>query len=103
MQGQADDLGGGVFKKRLNDNRHRSIIIAKGGKYWIYTYLFAKKDRGNIDIDELAEFKKLAALYSRQTGYQLKAGQFKVKPFVVSLSNHERLNRPPFDKLRANG
>jgi hypothetical protein len=36
-------------------------------------------------------------------GYQLKAGQFKVKPFVVSLSNHERLNRPPFDKLRANG
>ena len=25
-------------------------------------------------------------------GYQLKAGQ--VKPFVVSLSNHERLNRP---------
>ena len=32
-------------------------------------------------------------------GYPLKAGQFKVKPFVVSLSNHER----PFDKLRANG
>jgi hypothetical protein len=67
MQGQADDLGGGVFKKRLNDNRHRSIIIAKGGKYWIYTYLFAKKDRSNIDTDELTEFKKLAALYGRQT------------------------------------
>ncbi|MDP3877510.1 MAG: type II toxin-antitoxin system RelE/ParE family toxin [Methylobacter sp.] len=67
MQGQADDLGGGVFKKRLNDNRHRSIIIAKGGQYWIYTYLFAKKDRSNIDTNELAEFKKLAALYGRQT------------------------------------
>ena len=67
MQGQATDLGGGVFKKRLNDNRHRSIIIAKGGKYWIYTYLFAKKDRSNIDTDELAEFKKLAALYGRQS------------------------------------
>ena len=26
MQGQVDDLGGGVFKKRLNDNMHRSII-----------------------------------------------------------------------------
>lgn len=25
--GQADDLGGGVFKKRLNDNLHRSIIL----------------------------------------------------------------------------
>ncbi|MGD0961087.1 MAG: type II toxin-antitoxin system RelE/ParE family toxin, partial [Methylomonas sp.] len=23
MLGQADDLGGGVFKKRLNNNRHR--------------------------------------------------------------------------------
>jgi hypothetical protein len=67
MQGQVDDLGGGVFKKRLNDNRHRSIIVAKGGKYWVYAYLFAKKDRDNIAIDELAEFKKLATIYSRQT------------------------------------
>lgn len=41
--GQCDDLGGGVFKKRLNKNMHRSIIIAKGGKYWVYSYLFAKK------------------------------------------------------------
>lgn len=67
MQGQADNLGGGVFKKRLNDNMHRSIIITNSGKYWIYTYLFAKKDRDNINIDELADFKKLAAIYSRQT------------------------------------
>ena len=67
MLGHADDLGGGVFKKRLKDNRHRSIIIAKGGKYWIYVYLFAKKDRDNIGIDELLEFKKLATLYSHQT------------------------------------
>ncbi len=29
MLGQADDLGGCVFKKRLNDNLHRSIILAK--------------------------------------------------------------------------
>jgi len=67
MQGQANDLGGGVFKKRLNENRHRSIILAKGGAYWIYTYLFAKKDRDNIDTDELAEFRKLATYYGRQT------------------------------------
>ena len=67
MQGQADDLGGGVFIKRLKDNRHRSIIIAKGGKYSIYVYLFAKKDRYNIATDELAEFKKLATMYSHQT------------------------------------
>ena len=30
IQGRADDLGGGVFKKRLNDNMHRSIRIGKG-------------------------------------------------------------------------
>ena len=43
--GQADDLGGGVFKKRLNDNRHRSIILARSGRFWVYEYLFAKQDR----------------------------------------------------------
>jgi hypothetical protein len=67
MLGQADDLGGGVFKKRLNENRHRSIIVAKGGNYWIYTYLFAKKDRDNIDVDELAEFRRIANGYSNYT------------------------------------
>lgn len=30
LQGQADDLGGGVFKKRLNQNRDRAIILARG-------------------------------------------------------------------------
>jgi hypothetical protein len=43
MSGQADDLGGGVFKKRLNKNMHRSIVLAKGGRHWIFAYLFAKK------------------------------------------------------------
>ena len=55
MRGQADDLGGGVFKKRLNDNMHRSIILAKGGRRWVYEFLFAKKDRANIANDELNE------------------------------------------------
>lgn len=59
MKGQADDLGGGVFKKRLNKNMHRSIILAKFGSYWMYQYLFAKKDRANIDDEELKEFRLL--------------------------------------------
>lgn len=63
MQGQADDLGGGVFKKRLNKNMHRSIVLAKGGRYWIYAYLFAKKDRANIEDDELEDFRTLAKSY----------------------------------------
>jgi hypothetical protein len=65
--GQADDLGGGVFKKRLDKNRRRSIILAKGRRYWVYAYLFAKKDRANIDDDELRAFRKLADLYSGKT------------------------------------
>ena len=67
IQGQADDLGGGVFKKRLNDNMHRSIVLAKGGRHWVFAYLFAKKDRASIDADELAAFKKLAQAYGRMT------------------------------------
>lgn len=65
--GQADDLGGGVFKKRLNKNRHRSIILAKSGRFWVYVYLFAKKDRANIDSGELIDFRDLAELYRRKS------------------------------------
>lgn len=64
-RGQADDLGGGVFKKRLNDNMHRSIVLAKAGEYWVFAYLFAKKDRANIDDDELLAFRKLAEAAER--------------------------------------
>jgi len=75
--GQADNLGGGVFKKRLDRNRSRSIVVAKGGHRWVYAYLFAKKDRANIDDDELRAFRKLADLYAGKTdveiGKELKA------------------------------
>ncbi|WP_406641661.1 type II toxin-antitoxin system RelE/ParE family toxin [Pectobacterium brasiliense] len=64
MQGKADDLGGGVYKKRLNQNRDRAIILAKGGQHWFYTFLFAKQDMANIDNRELAGFRKLAKHYA---------------------------------------
>ena len=70
-RGQADDLGGGVFKKRLNDNQHRSIVLAKGGRYWVFAYLFAKKDRANIEPDELAAFRRLAQAYAQMTEIEL--------------------------------
>ena len=63
VKGQGDDLGGGVFKKRLNKNMHRSIVLARGRKVWVYAYLFAKKDRDNIEEDELDAFRDLASLY----------------------------------------
>lgn len=78
--GQADDLGGGVFKKRLDKNRHRSIIVAKGGVHWVYEYLFAKKDRDNIGDEELVGFRKLAKIYAglddQQIERLLKDGDF---------------------------
>ncbi len=73
MQRQADDLGGGVFKKRLNKNMHRSIVLAKGGRHWIFAYLFAKKNRANIEDDELANFKKLAQAFGRMRDTELRA------------------------------
>lgn len=71
--GQAVDLGGGVYKKRLNSNMHRSIILAKGGQYWVYEYLFAKKDRENIEENELAAFKLLAKIYEGLTDEKVAA------------------------------
>jgi hypothetical protein len=67
MQGQADDLGGGVFKKRPDQNRRRSIVLAKGGRLWVYVYLFAKQGSANISATELADFRALAELYNRKT------------------------------------
>jgi hypothetical protein len=60
-----------VFKKRLNKNMHRSIILAKSGRLWVYEYFFAKKDRANIDDDELVGFRKLAKGYEGLTDHQL--------------------------------
>lgn len=81
MIGQADDLGGGVWKKRLDKNRHRSIILAKGGRYWVFEYLFAKKDRSNIDDSELSAFRQLAKSYAgldeKQIDGLLKNGDMK--------------------------
>jgi hypothetical protein len=71
LLGQVDDLGGGVFKKRLNNNLHRSIILAKGGKYWVFEYLFAKQDRSNIKNDELLAFRLLANSYAGLTVLQV--------------------------------
>lgn len=86
MQGQAVDLGGGVWKKRLNENRHRSIILAKGGDYWVYQFLFAKSDLDNIGKKELAGFKKIAKAYEGLSNEQIQL-LLKRKDFVEICSN----------------
>ena len=79
--GRADELGGGVFKKRLGKNLYRSIILARGRRYWVYAYLFAKKDRANIETQELAAFRALAGLYAQKTDEDL-AKELRVKELV---------------------
>jgi hypothetical protein len=65
--GKCDDLGSGVYKKRVGLNLYRSIILAKGRRYWVLTYLFAKKDRQNITDAELKSFRDLAKAYEQMT------------------------------------
>ena len=71
IQGKCVDLGGGVFKKRLNENKHRSIILAKSCNYWVYEFLFAKNKMDNIGNDELVEFKNLAKAYANLSEAQV--------------------------------
>ena len=71
MLGHAIDLGGGVYKERLGKNRFRSIILAKGGRNWVYEYLFAKKDHDNISQSDLAKFRKLARSYEGLTDREI--------------------------------
>jgi hypothetical protein len=71
LNGQAVNLRGGVWKKRLNANRHRSLVLAKGGRYWVYQVLFAKQDRSNISSAELSELRMLAKTYAGLTDVQV--------------------------------
>ncbi|MFZ4832563.1 type II toxin-antitoxin system RelE/ParE family toxin [Rouxiella sp. Mn2063] len=73
LQGKANDLGGGVYKKRLSQNRDRAIILAKGGNYWYYTFLYAKQDITNIDARELAGFRELAKHYAQLSDEKITA------------------------------
>jgi hypothetical protein len=73
IAGQADDLGGGVYKKRLSNNQYRSIIVARGGAYWVYTFLFAKQDMANVADDDLARLRALARQFAAMTQDQADA------------------------------
>ena len=93
MAGQADDLGGGVFKKRLSNNQYRSIILARGGDYWVYQLLFAKQDKANIDDEELSRFRKVAKGYAALSSEQvadLLAGQEWVEICMGQLGSETR-------------
>ena len=59
-QGQGDNLGGNVWKKRVNKNLSRSIVLTKPAVFWVFIHLFEKQDKDDLAINELRAFKKLA-------------------------------------------
>jgi hypothetical protein len=68
MRGLIDaDLGGGVIKQRIaragggKSGGFRTIILFQVGSRAFYVYGFAKNERDNIEDDELAAFRLLAA------------------------------------------
>jgi len=67
VRGQGIDLGGNVWKKRLDDNRQRGIVLGKVGHTWVFVFRFAKRDRDNIDARELRAFRKITADVGRHT------------------------------------
>lgn len=71
LKGQAVDLGGGVWKKRMNLNRHRAIALARGRMYCVFQFLFAKSAQENISASELGAFKALAKAYEGLTREQI--------------------------------
>jgi len=62
--------------------------LAKGGKYWIYEYLFAKKNRENIENDELLAFRLLANSYAELTEHQV--GQLLVNKDFVEICHDNK-------------
>lgn len=88
MKGQADNLGGGVFKIRLNKNMHRGIILAKGGKNWIYVFLLAKKDMANIADDDLQRLRDLPAQYEEKSNGDIEK-ELKIKELVEICNGKE--------------
>lgn len=70
-EGKGTDLGGGVYKKRLNENEHRSIIIAKSETIWVFEFLYAKKDADNITGAAVDLFRTLADRYATMKPEQL--------------------------------
>jgi hypothetical protein len=61
------DLGGGVIKQRIarkgggKSGGFRTIILFRVGARSFFVHGFAKNEKDNIDDDELAAFKLLAA------------------------------------------
>jgi hypothetical protein len=62
------DMGGNLLKKRIarpgqgKSGGFRTLVATNRGNLWFFVYGFAKNERSNIDQNEDAALKKLAAV-----------------------------------------
>jgi hypothetical protein len=62
------DMGGNLLKKRIarpgqgKSGGFRTLVATNRGNLWFFVYGFAKNERSNIDRNEEAALKKLAAV-----------------------------------------
>jgi hypothetical protein len=62
------DMGGNLLKKRIarpgqgKSGGFRTLVATNRGNLWFFVYGFAKNERSNIDQNEEAALKKLAAV-----------------------------------------
>ena len=63
------DLGGGLLKKRVarkgqgKRSGYRILLAFKNKQRVIFVFGFSKNDRENLDLEEMAIYKKIAAMY----------------------------------------
>jgi len=71
------ELGGGLIKRRIartgqgKSGGYRTVIAFRRGERAVFFFGFAKNERGNIDGDELDEFKRLAQGYLDMSAKQI--------------------------------
>ena len=86
------DLGGDLLKKRIarpgqgKSGGYRTLVATNRRSRWIFVYGFAKNARSNIDPDEEAALKKLAATLLKLTPAALTKAQTAGE--IVKVSDH---------------
>jgi hypothetical protein len=64
------DYGGGLIKKRVardgggKSGGYRSIIAYRSEEKCIFMFCFTKSDNGNLNINEVAQYKNTTGIYS---------------------------------------
>jgi hypothetical protein len=71
------DLGGGLIKQRVarpgqgRSGGYRTLIAYRSGDCAVFLYAFAKSERENIEDDELASLREIAAAWLKADGEAL--------------------------------